>query len=194
MVEDVSKQIATLNVHTRYLVSVVDDYLELLKTTLPDSITKIVMTCSGSEANDLAMRLAKQASGGEGFIVTEDAYHGNTSLVTEVSPSIIKQGWLPDHVVAIPAPSVGEYGDDIEAGFAAKVTEVIELLWERGFRVAALLVDTIFSSDGIYTEPRGFLKKTVDAVHNAGGVFIADEVQPGLPEWVRLFGGVISMG
>jgi 4-aminobutyrate aminotransferase-like enzyme len=147
------------------------------------------MTCSGSEANDLAMRLAKQASGGEGFIVTEDAYHGNTSLVTEVSPSIIKQGKLPDHVVAIPAPSVEVYGDDIEAGFAAKVTESIELLWERGYRVAALLVDTIFSSDGIYTEPRGFLKKAVDVVHNAGGVFIADEVQPGFARLGETFWG-----
>lgn len=189
VVEAVSKQIATLNVHTRYLVSVVDDYLESLKATLPDSITNIVMTCSGSEANDLAMRLAKPASGGEGFIVTEDAYHGNTSLVTEVSPSIIKQGKLPDHVVAIPAPSVEVYGNDIEAGFAAKVTEAIELLRERGFSVAALLVDTIFSSDGIYTEPKGFLKKAVDIVHNAGGLFIADEVQPGFARMGENFWG-----
>lgn len=189
VVKAVSKQIATLNVHTRYLVSVVDDYLESLKATLPDSINNIVMTCSGSEANDLAMRLAKQASGGEGFIVTEDAYHGNTSLVTEVSPSIIKQGQLPDHVVAIPAPSFAVYGEDIETGFAARVSEAITLLQERGFNLAALLVDTIFSSDGIYTEPRGFLKKAVDVVHNAGGVFIADEVQPGFARMGESFWG-----
>ncbi|MCL5975903.1 MAG: aminotransferase class III-fold pyridoxal phosphate-dependent enzyme [Gammaproteobacteria bacterium] len=189
VVEAVSKQIATLNVHTRYLVSAVDDYLDSLKATLPESISNIVMTCSGSEANDLAMRLAKQATGGEGFIVTEDAYHGNTSLVTEVSPSIIKQGKLPAHVVAIPSPSSAVYGEDIATGFAAKVTEAIELLWERGFSVAALLVDTIFSSDGIYTEPRGFLKKAVDVVHNAGGVFIADEVQPGFARLGEAFWG-----
>lgn len=189
VVKAVSKQIATLNVHTRYLISVVDDYLESLKATLPDSINNIVMTCSGSEANDLAMRLAKQASGGQGFIVTEDAYHGNTSLVTEVSPSIIKKGQLPDHVVAIPAPSSEVYGKDIETGFAASVSEAIVLLQERGFNLAALLVDTIFSSDGIYTEPRGFLKKSVDVVHNAGGVFIADEVQPGFARMGESFWG-----
>lgn len=189
VVQAVSRQIATLNVHTRYLVSAVDDYLDSLKATLPESITNIVMTCSGSEANDLAMRLAKQATGGEGFIVTEDAYHGNTSLVTEVSPSIIKQGKLPAHVVAIPPPSSAIYGEDIATGFAAKVTEAIELLWERGFSVSALLVDTIFSSDGIYTEPRGFLKKAVDVVHNAGGVFIADEVQPGFARLGEAFWG-----
>lgn len=189
VVKAVSKQIATLNVHTRYLVSVVDDYLESLKATLPESIDNIVMTCSGSEANDLAMRLAKQASGGQGFIVTEDAYHGNTSLVTEVSPSIIKQGQLPDHVVAIPAPNSAVYGQDIETGFAARVSEAIVLLQERGFNLAALLVDTIFSSDGIYTEPRGFLKKAVDVVHNAGGVFIADEVQPGFARMGETFWG-----
>lgn len=189
VVKAVSKQIATLNVHTRYLVSVVDDYLESLKATLPESIDNIVMTCSGSEANDLAMRLAKQASGGQGFIVTEDAYHGNTSLVTEVSPSIIKQGQLPDHVVAIPAPNSAVYGQHIETGFAARVSEAITLLQERGFNLAALLVDTIFSSDGIYTEPRGFLKKAVDVVHNAGGVFIADEVQPGFARMGESFWG-----
>jgi 4-aminobutyrate aminotransferase-like enzyme/aminoglycoside phosphotransferase (APT) family kinase protein len=189
VVQAVSRQIATLNVHTRYLVSAVDDYLDSLKATLPESVSNIVMTCSGSEANDLAMRLAKQATGGEGFIVTEDAYHGNTSLVTEVSPSIIKQGKLPAHVVAIPPPSSAVYGEDIATGFAAKVTEAIELLWERGFSVAALLVDTIFSSDGIYTEPRGLLKKAVDVVHNAGGVFIADEVQPGFARLGEAFWG-----
>jgi len=189
VVEAVSSQIGTLNVHTRYLVSVVDDYLESLKATLPDTITNIVLTCSGSEANDLAMRLAKQATGAEGFIVTEDAYHGNTSLVTEVSPSIIKQGELPAHVVAIPAPSSDVYGEDIASGFAAKVGEAIELLKQRGFNVAALLVDTIFSSDGIFTEPRGFLKQAVAVVHDAGGVFIADEVQPGFARLGEAFWG-----
>ncbi|MDO8827556.1 aminotransferase class III-fold pyridoxal phosphate-dependent enzyme [Methylophaga sp.] len=189
VVQAVYRQLATLNVHTRYLVSVVDEYLESLKATLPASIANIVMTCSGSEANDLAMRLAKQASGGQGFIVTEDAYHGNTSLVTEVSPSIIKQGKLPDYVVAIPAPSSNVYGQDIETGFALKVSEAIELLQQRGYKVAGLLVDTIFSSDGIYTEPRGFLKQAVDVVHKAGGVFIADEVQPGFARLGETFWG-----
>ncbi len=189
VVAAVSKQIATLNVHTRYLVSVVDDYLESLKATLPESVSNVVMTCSGSEANDLAMRLAEQASGGTGFIVTEDAYHGNTSLVTTVSPSIIKQGSLPDNVVAIPAPSSSVYEGDIAAGFAAKVAEAIETLQQRGIRVAALLVDTIFSSDGIFSEPRGFLKQAVEVVRNAGGVFIADEVQPGFARMGETFWG-----
>ncbi|WP_417541515.1 aminotransferase class III-fold pyridoxal phosphate-dependent enzyme [Methylophaga thalassica] len=189
VVAAVSKQIATLNVHTRYLVSVVDDYLESLKATLPDSLSNVVMTCSGSEANDLAMRLAENASGGTGFIVTEDAYHGNTSLVTTVSPSIIKQGSLPDNVVAIPAPSSAIYGDDIAGGFAAKVAEAVETLEQRGIKVAALLVDTIFSSDGIYSEPRGFLKQAVNVVRDAGGVFIADEVQPGFARMGETFWG-----
>ncbi len=189
VVEAVSKQIATLNVHTRYLVSVVDEYLESLKATLPESVSNVVMTCSGSEANDLAMRLAEHASGGTGFIVTEDAYHGNTSLVTTVSPSILKQGSLHENVVTIAAPSSSVYGDDIAAGFAAKVTEAIEILQHRGIKVAALLVDTIFSSDGIFSEPRGFLKQAVEAVRKAGGVFIADEVQPGFARMGKTFWG-----
>lgn len=189
VVAAVTEQMATLNVHTRYLVSVVDDYLESLKATLPESVSNVVMTCSGSEANDLAMRLAEHASGGTGFIVTEDAYHGNTSLVTTVSPSILKQGSLPDNVIAIPAPSSSVYGEDIAAGFAAKVTEAIEIFQQRGIKVAALLIDTIFSSDGIFSEPRGFIKQAVDTVRSAGGVFIADEVQPGFARMGEAFWG-----
>ena len=104
VVEAVAAQIAKLNTNTRYIVAIVDEYLEALKTHLPDALSNVVMTCSGSEANDLAIRVARAATGGSGIIVTETAYHGNTALVTEASPSALKRGSLPDHVIAVPPP------------------------------------------------------------------------------------------
>ncbi|WP_369854759.1 aspartate aminotransferase family protein [Candidatus Thalassolituus haligoni] len=179
VIEAVTEQMSRLNTNTRYLVAVVDDYLDALKAKLPDALANVVMTCSGSEANDLAMRIARKVSGGTGFIVTEAAYHGNTALVTEVSPSAFRHASLPDHVVAIPAPSALVYGNDIATGFANAVRAAVKTLAQRGHRPAALLVDSIFSSDGVFAQPAGFLQAAVDAIHQAGGLYIADEVQPG---------------
>lgn len=185
----VNRQMQRLNTNTRYLVGVVDDYLEALKARLPAQLSNLVMTCSGSEANDLAMRIARKASGGEGFIVTEAAYHGNTDRVTEVSPSALRGAKLPPHVIAIPAPSRHAYGDDISGGFNHAVRNAIKTLQQRGIRLAALLVDSIFSSDGIFASPAGFLKAAVDTIHHAGGLYIADEVQPGFGRLGKAFWG-----
>lgn len=179
VVAAVTAQIARLNIHTRYLVPLVDDYLEALKARLPASLGNVVLTCSGSEANDLAIRVARAATGGRGIIVTESAYHGNTALVTEVSPSSLKRGSLPDEVIAIAPPSAGHHGADIAAGFRASVEGALAEFARRGIRPAALMVDSIFSSDGIFADPAGFLAPAVAAMRAAGGLFIADEVQPG---------------
>ncbi|WP_221798434.1 aspartate aminotransferase family protein [Oceanobacter mangrovi] len=185
----VSKQISRLNTNTRYLVQVVDDYLEALKAKFPAELSNAVLTCSGSEANDLAMRIACKNTGHRGFIVTEAAYHGNTAYVTEVSPSSFKQGSIPDHVVTVPAPSRANYGDDIAEGFAMAVKKAISTLKIRGYGIAALLVDSIFSSDGVFGQPQGFLRAAVDIVHQAGGFYIADEVQPGFGRLGSAFWG-----
>ncbi|MDW3221841.1 MAG: aminotransferase class III-fold pyridoxal phosphate-dependent enzyme [Paracoccaceae bacterium] len=95
VVEAVPRQIATLNNNTRYLVEIVDTYLEALKSRRPDSLGNIVMTGSGSEANDLALRVAKTATGGTGVVVSEAAFHGSTALTTVVSSSALKQSTLP---------------------------------------------------------------------------------------------------
>ncbi|NTA13984.1 aspartate aminotransferase family protein [Agrobacterium tumefaciens] len=178
VVEAVSRQIGQLNIHTRYLNSVVETYAEHLLATFPPGLSNLVMTCTGSEANDLAMRIAQTVSSGQGFIVTEAAYHGNTALVTEISPSSLRKRGPASFVRMIPAPS----GDDpaiIAASFKASVEAAITDLWENGIRFAGLIVDSIFSSDGIYADPVGFLAPAVDVVRKSGGLFIADEVQPG---------------
>lgn len=179
VVQAVSEQIAKLNIHTRYLSSIVDDYIENLKVTLPDHLDNLLLCCTGSEANDLALRLAKKKSGNKGFIVTETAYHGNTLAVTEISPATLKHDSLPDHVIAIPAPSTINYGDDIVSGFKNAMEQAINTLNRRGYGIAAFICDSIFSSDGVLSHPAGFLKPTIDLVHKKGGCYIADEVQPG---------------
>ncbi|WP_138470026.1 aspartate aminotransferase family protein [Poseidonocella sp. HB161398] len=194
VVAAVSRQIARLNVHTRYVVEVVDDYLEALKAALPAPLGNVVMTCSGSEANDLAIRIARAATGGTGVIVTETAYHGNTALVTEVSPSALKRGSLPDWVIAVPPPSAAHHGNDIAAGFRASIEAALAEFAARGIRPAALLVDSIFSSDGIFADPAGFLAPAVEAVRAAGGLFIADEVQPGFARTGDAFWGFARHG
>jgi 4-aminobutyrate aminotransferase-like enzyme len=189
VLEAVTQQLSRLNTNTRYLVAAVDDYLDALKARLPGDLSNVVMTCSGSEANDLAMRVARKVSGGSGFIVTEAAYHGNTALVTEVSPSAFRHASLPDHVIAIAPPSTQAYGDDIATGFANAVRDAIRTLTQRGHPPAALLVDSIFSSDGVFAQPAGFLQAAVEVIHQAGGLYIADEVQPGFGRLGAAFWG-----
>ena len=176
VVEAIARQAAKLNTHTRYLHETVLDFAEKLLGTFPSGIGHVMFTCTGSEANDLALRVARTCTGGTGFIVTKNAYHGVTSALTELSPSLGLP--LPDHSHArwVPAP-----GSEPNAGevFARHVVAALEDMKKCGIRPAALLVDTIFSSDGVFADPPGFLQPAVEAVRAAGALFIADEVQPG---------------
>jgi 4-aminobutyrate aminotransferase-like enzyme len=173
VIEAASRQLGQINIHNRYLHPGTIAYAERLLATLPPALSNITFTCTGSESNDLALRLASRFTGGAGVIVTEAAYHGNTELVSQVSPGSHLHWTAPAHVRVIPAPLANA------AQFARYVTEAIENLASRQIRLSALLLDSIFSSDGVCTEPAGFLEPAVAAVHRAGGVFIADEVQPG---------------
>lgn len=179
VVAAVQSQVAKLNIHTRYLFDVVHDYAEKLLATFPAPLGKVMFTCTGSESNDLALRLARLASGGLGVVVTETAYHGNTTAVTEISPSSYRHGRPPAHVRTVPAPHPANYGEDVATGFAAAVGAAIDAMAAEGIPFAALIVDTIFSSDGVYADPPGFLAAAVAVARAKGGLFIADEVQPG---------------
>jgi 4-aminobutyrate aminotransferase-like enzyme len=180
VVEAVRRQIGLMNTHTRYLSDVVDCYAERLLATFPSEIEHLVLTCTGSEANDLALRIAKVATGRAGFVVTETAYHGNTAAVTDVSPSSRPGQPLPPHVRTVAAPDVFRAaGGDLGKSFAADVGRAIAALEQSGVGFAGLLVDTIFSSDGIYADPPGFLAPAVQLVHEKRGLFMADEVQSG---------------
>ena len=146
--------------------------------SLPE-LGHVMFTCTGSEANDLALRVAKAHTGGTGVIVTRNAYHGVTSALAEMSPSLGSSMILGDHVRTVPAPDAYRHDGDVGAAFADHVRQALADMRARNIKPAALLVDTIFSSDGVFADPAGFLQEAVAETRKAGALFIADEVQPG---------------
>lgn len=151
-------------------------------------MNRVVFTCTGSESNDLALRIARLASGNEGVIVSSYAYHGTSAATAMVSPNLGDAVKLSPSVrmVSLPGPAgipESQAADFFEVQVRAAITD----LNRRGIGVAALLIDSIFSSDGVWVHPHGFVAGGVKAVREAGGLAIADEVQPG-------FGGHTHVG
>ena len=183
VVEAIARQAATLNTHTRYANGLLLDYAERLLATFPAEIGHVMFTCTGSEAVDLALRIARFRTGGEGTIITANAYHGVTTATAEISPSLGPGVPLGRSVrtVAPPVPDPAAPAAAEQAGqaFAARVSDAIADLRRHGIKFAAFIADSLFSSDGIRPDPAGFLRPALDAVHDAGGLYIADEVQPG---------------
>lgn len=179
VVQAIAKQAATLNTHTRYLHSLILDYSERLLATMPAALGNMMYTCTGSEANDLAFRIARAHTGNSGVIVTRFAYHGVTERVTRFSPCLGEGVEPGPEVEWVDAPRSVKDTADVGMDFARSVKAGIDALNARGQGLAAILVDTAFTSDGNYVHPPGFLQAAMEEVHRAGGLFIADEVQPG---------------
>ena len=179
VVEALSAQAATLATHTRYLHDGILAFAERLLSYFPPELSHVMFTCTGSEANDLALRIARAATGGTGVIVTDNAYHGVTLATAEMSMSIGPAVAPGPTVFPIPAPSAQNYPQGIAEGFAQAVTDACDRMAEQGIKPALLIVDTIFSSDGVFPDPKGFLAPAATAIRKAGGLFLADEVQPG---------------
>lgn len=173
VVERLCKQARTLNTHTRYLTDQPIELAERLLATVPHELTSATFTCTGSESNDLAVRISKVATGGTGFIITDCAYHGTSETLSGMSPIAGLEVGPGVFTVQVPM------GTDNVFEFGARVRDCIQRMRAAGVKPAGLLVDTIFGSDGVVSHPVGFLKPAVDEIHAAGGVFIADEVQPG---------------
>ncbi|MBE2277832.1 MAG: aminotransferase class III-fold pyridoxal phosphate-dependent enzyme [Rhodobacteraceae bacterium] len=179
VVEAMARQAGLLATHTRYLHEAILDYSERLLGYFPTGLSQVMFTCTGSEANDLACRIARTATGGTGIIVTDNAYHGVTLATAQMSMSIGPAVAPGPEVFAIPAPTAANYPDGIAAGFATEVAAACAQMRAAGLRPALLIVDTIFSSDGVLPDPAGFLAPAAAAIRAEGGLFLADEVQPG---------------
>jgi 4-aminobutyrate aminotransferase-like enzyme len=180
VVQALQQQAAQLNTHTRYLNEALLDYAERLLSTHHPSLDRLMFTCTGSEANDLALRLAQFHTGGSGVIVTDWAYHGVTQTTAACSPSLAPAaGGLP-MVYTVAAPKrYGKTQADVATDFAAGIDQAITRMQADGVRPAALLFDSLFTSDGVFGEPAGFLQAAVARARAAGMLVIADEVQPG---------------
>ncbi|WP_366658225.1 aspartate aminotransferase family protein [Fodinicurvata sp. EGI_FJ10296] len=180
VVEAVTRQMQTLCTHTRYIQEGILDYAEDLLGTFGGRIEHAMFTCTGSEANDLALRIAKHYTGKQGIIVTSEAYHGNSELTAGFSPSMGENSPLGAYVRRVPAPdSYRVDSNDIGGWMAGHVAAQIEDLQRRGDGLAAFIVDSAFSSDGVFSDPTTVLGPVAEVVRKAGGLFIADEVQSG---------------
>ena len=189
VVEALSRQAATLNTHTRYLHEGVVTYAERLAATLPAPLSVCMFVCTGTEANDLALRIARAVTGNHGVIVTEDAYHGNSTAVFEMSTEEDPAAERPDYLQAVEAPCTyrGRFRDRAAQGteaagprYAALVGDAVEALGACGHRPALFITDNAFSSNGVLTAPPGYLREAYRIVRAAGGLAVADEVQSGL--------------
>ena len=184
IVEALSRQAATLNVHTRYLDETILNYGERLTATFDSSLSTAIFVCTGSEANDQALRMARLHTGGQGIICTNLTYHGNTTAVDEVSPLFHGRVSPSPTVRTIPFPDSYRplndlSGDALADAYALQVKAAIEDFQAHDIPFAGLLICPIFANEGLPNVPPRFLQKAVQYVHDAGGLYIADEVQAG---------------
>ena len=184
VVAALAAQASVLNTHTRYLNETVIKYAECLTERFPLPLRSTMFTCTGSEANELALRIARAATGNRGIIATQHAYHGNSITLSEFSGAYASAENRGPNIRVVPAPDTFRGPRDVPEEslgqvYAESVREAIESLKQQGIGVAAFIADTVFSSDGILTVPQDYLQRVVGYVRAAGGVFIADEVQAG---------------
>lgn len=187
VVRRMQKQIATLNTNTRYLNDTILEYAEKLTATLPPSLSVCYFVNSGSEANDLAIRMSRHFTKQQDIIVLDHAYHGTSTVAMEMSPYKFdskggsgKMPWI--HKAINPDLYRGpfKYGDE-NAGekYAADVQRIIEDLDKEGKAPAVFICETLLGVGGQIPLPKNYLKTVYNHVRKAGGVCIADEVQVG---------------
>ena len=184
VVEAICRQAATLNTHTRYLHEGILDYMERLTATFDAPLSTAILTCTGSEANDIALRMAEAVTGRRGVIATDHTYHGNTTAVSQLSRTNPPTGGYGSHVRHVPAPDSyrplgGEAGQAHADAFADRIAEAIADLNGTGHGFAALIICPYFANEGFPDLPKGWLDAASKVVRDAGGMVIADEVQPG---------------
>ncbi|XP_066576343.1 ethanolamine-phosphate phospho-lyase [Amia ocellicauda] len=182
-----SKQMELLNTNSRFLHDNLVQYAQRLVATLPDKLSVCYFVNSGSEANDLALRLAWQYTGHKDIITLDNAYHGHVSSLISISPYKFhqqKDDENNDFVHVAPSPDIyrGKYREDHldpATAYADDVKDIIELADRKGHKIAAFIAESLQSCGGQVIPPAGYFQKVAEYVRRAGGVFIADEVQVG---------------
>ena len=193
VVKALCNQAAELNTHTRYLHENILDYAERLLGKFDDSLDRVALACTGSEANDLALRVVRINTGGEGFICTNATYHGNTTAVAQLSSIFEPVGDYGDHIRMVPWPDSyrapdGVEGESLAGMYADAVRDAIESFADAGIPFAGMIACPIFANEGLPTIPAGYMEKAIGHVREAGGLFIADEVQSGFGRTGRWWG------
>lgn len=174
----ISRQSAALNTHSRYLHAAVVDLAERILATMPVELDTCLFTTSGTEANELAWRLATEYTGAGAAIVAEHAYHGTTKWMADLSSNEWPAGHRPLRVATFLAPH-GEPAGLTAAVAAGRIADATRLLHAAGVRPALVLADSQFTSEGILDVPGEFITGLVDGARAAGALYLADEVQSG---------------
>jgi 4-aminobutyrate aminotransferase-like enzyme/Ser/Thr protein kinase RdoA (MazF antagonist) len=177
VVRRVSRQLGRLNTHSRYLHPEVVELAERIVATMPEGLDTVLFATSGTEANELAWRLATEWTGGTGALVVEHGYHGTTRWMADLSPNEWPPGHRPDAVGTFRAPIAG--GDLSAAATTAMVGAAWQDVAARGHRPALLLADSGFTSEGVHDAPPSYVQGLRDGAHAAGALYLADEVQIG---------------
>lgn len=193
VVEAMARQQATLNVHSRYLHDGVVEFCERLAALHGPQIDSVILTCSGTEANEVALRMARFATGRRGVICTDATYHGNSEMVgalTRLGRAPSPNPW----VRAIPFPETyrpiapGLSGAALCEAYLAELAAAIDDLRKTGEGVAAMILCSILANEGLPDIPEGFMPRAAAMVREAGGLVIADEVQAGYGRTGRWWG------
>jgi 4-aminobutyrate aminotransferase-like enzyme len=185
VVDAASRQMALLNTNTRYLHDNLADYVLELAARMPDPLSVVFLVCTGTEANDLALRLARAHTRSREIIVLEHAYHGHSPSLIEIGTYKCEgpggEGLAPHaHKVSCPDPYRGVHRGDASGELYARETErAIRRIRDRGARVGAFMAESLLGCGGQIVPPPGFFEQSFAAVREAGGVVIADEVQVG---------------
>lgn len=190
------EQLRTLNTNTRYLDETILAYAEKLLATMPPELDVCMFTCSGTEANELAWRLARAFTGAGGAIATRNAYHGNSTIIDALDVASAPPGVVNDWVATVQPPphALGGLPATAAADYADAFLQTIATLAARGHRPAAFYFDPLFATDGLARPPAGFLAPALATLHEAGGLAVADEVQPGFGRTGRHMWGFQDIG
>jgi len=193
VVQALSTQAATLNIHTRYLHETILEYGENLTKTFADPLSMVMFTCTGSEANDLAMRMARHTTGAKGIICTNETYHGNTAAVDALAT--LFGGGQPrgENVKSVPFPDGYRPQDNLHGralcdAYLRAIDQAIAEFEEEGVGFAGVLMCPIFANEAVPSVPAGYLSGVADRVRANNGLLIFDEVQSGFGRTGSMWG------
>jgi len=184
VVQAMAEQQATINVHSRYLHEGIVTFAERLTGLHHDGIESVIFSCSGTEANEVAIQMARIVTGQRGLICTDAAYHGNSELVDSLT-CVDRTPRETSEIRGFPFPEryrpleEGLSEEKLCEAYLARVAAAIESLKTEGAGFAALIMCPIFANEGLPNIPSGFMSGVTDLVHREGGLVIADEVQSG---------------
>jgi len=202
VVEAAYRQMKTLNTNSRFTYSALATYAERLVATLPDPLEVVFFTCTGSESNDLALRIARQVTGRKDVFVLGGAYHGNTAAVMDISPNRYRGAGgsgKPEFTHEFEQPNLYrgsyQYGhENPGAAYASDAIAQIDELTAQGRPPAAFFAESLMGTAGQVILPEGYLGKVFDHIRSAGGLCVSDEVQVGLGRLGTHFWGFETHG